>query len=233
MPKIGVLLQRQDSLYWWALRLIPTFIWIFTSWHTFTSDHIHYLATRHSLKVTRMEKNNLTDTELELFWQYTKSQRDANLQQHYLAYILTYITSIRPGSISLSDGGEKDIARGIMRDETLRWSDVDFFNTPDGRGMIWFRIKHIKDISNNFNYRYWGQDLFPIRERVQIPTHEQNICPYTHIHIVTNKIQSLSFGCCIHHHRGRIPTRSFRDRVPYHCVLAPASNRKVLSPKSS
>jgi hypothetical protein len=139
--KIGTLWQRKDSLYWWALRLIPTFMGIFTKWYTSTGDHIKWLAVQHAFKTTKMEKNNLTDVELDMFWRYTKSYKGANLQQHYFAYLITYITSIRPGSISVSSGHEKDISRGIPRDETLRWSDIDFFNTPDGRGMGLFRMK--------------------------------------------------------------------------------------------
>jgi hypothetical protein len=137
-PKIGILTQRKDNLYWWALRFIPDFIRIFQTWDTQTYSHIHFLAIKNSLRTTSLEKHNLTDIELELFWNYTKSKRDANLQQHYLAYLLSYITSIRPGSISLGDGYEKDTARGIERDQTMRWSDIDFFNTTDGRGV--FRI---------------------------------------------------------------------------------------------
>ncbi|KAF7886788.1 uncharacterized protein EAF02_003435 [Botrytis sinoallii] len=103
--------------------------------HCAVTSHIGWLAIYHNLSTEGHLKNNLNDVKLEVIYNYTTKEEDANLQQHYFAYLVTYITSVRPGSITVCAGYEADPERNILVDETLRWSDVDFYITPGNRGI--------------------------------------------------------------------------------------------------
>lgn len=63
-----------------------------------------------------------------------------NWKQHYAAWLLSYITSVRPGSITVSPGYERGAELGAAHlrredDETLRWQDVTFFRMEGVEGI--------------------------------------------------------------------------------------------------
>lgn len=133
-PRANLLYQRKESVYWWAIRLIPDFSSVFLQWHTFTNAHIGFLGITLGLSKSHREKNNLTDMELELFFQGVmgKTTSTSNWKQHYLAWLLIWTCSARPGSFTVCPGYESGSslgAEGMTRqeDETLRWSDIAFF----------------------------------------------------------------------------------------------------------
>ncbi|KAF7943856.1 uncharacterized protein EAE97_005926 [Botrytis byssoidea] len=148
-PKAGVLYQRMHGLYWWAVRFIPGFLNDYGMWHSIITDHIAWLAVHHGLATENRQKNNLGDTELEVMYNYSIKQADSNLLQHYFAYLVTFITSVRPGSITVCPNYEANKEKGILIDETLRWSDVEFYVYPGNRGIavrIFFRfVKGYRD----------------------------------------------------------------------------------------
>ncbi|TGO43982.1 hypothetical protein BCON_0680g00020 [Botryotinia convoluta] len=90
-------------------------------WYCKVTSHIGWLAVYHNLSTEGYLKNNLSDIELELIYNYTMKEEDANF--------------VRPGSITVYAGYEADAERNILVDETLRWSDVDFYITPGNRGI--------------------------------------------------------------------------------------------------
>ncbi|TGO15992.1 hypothetical protein BTUL_0033g00300 [Botrytis tulipae] len=126
-PKAGVLYQRMHGLYWWAIRFILGFLNDYGVWHSIITDHIAWLAVHHGLATENRQKNNPGDTELEVMYNYSIKQADSNLLQHYFAYLVTFITSVRPGSITVCPNYEANKEKGILIDETLIWSDVEFY----------------------------------------------------------------------------------------------------------
>ncbi|KAK5167218.1 uncharacterized protein LTR77_007950 [Saxophila tyrrhenica] len=67
-PKAGVLWAHMASLKWWAVRFIGNFGAIYPTWQSKVTSHIHLVARTHDLEKGFHAKNNLTDTELLLFY---------------------------------------------------------------------------------------------------------------------------------------------------------------------
>lgn len=91
------------------------------------------------------EKNELTDSELALFYaEICKLKHQPgydNWRQHYVAWLLTYITGVRPGSLTVSCGYEKGAIVAeeeppVRRaeDQCLRWKHVEFERFAHGIG---------------------------------------------------------------------------------------------------
>lgn len=143
-PKAGVLYTQKFGMYWWLVRLIPDFGSIYLRWHMVMNAVIHKAALDYNFETGFREKNELTDTELTLFWQEIQKidSGTENWKQHYLAWLLVWVTSVRPGSFTTCYGYEKGStisSTGAVRltDETLRWKDVRFFRY---QGTIAFKI---------------------------------------------------------------------------------------------
>ena len=138
-PRANLLYQRKEALYWWAVRLIPDFSNVFLQWHAFSNAHIGFLGITLGLCKSHREKCNLTDMELELLFRGVmgKSASTSNWKQHYLAWLLIWTCSVRPGSFTVCPGYERGASLGAegftrQEDETLRWSDVAFLRINDG-----------------------------------------------------------------------------------------------------
>lgn len=136
--------HAKHALYWWAIRLIPDFINIFGKWHSELTAHIHLVSIEFELQTVKYEKYNLTDSELNLFYDViSKSDDDIdNRKQHFVAWLLAYFTAVRPGSITVCKGYEKGASYGLQddrktrpEDETLRWSDLKWVRYPHGLGV--------------------------------------------------------------------------------------------------
>ncbi|KAI8937069.1 hypothetical protein NX059_006288 [Plenodomus lindquistii] len=142
--KVATLYEIKHSLYWWNALFVKDFSAIFISWHTSLMKWIHQLATHFTLSTASREKLLLTDEELSMLYRVImSSQRGVdNSKQHFAAWLLAWTTGVRPGSITVTKGyGKGDtLSTGAVRttDETLRWSDVQFFKNEDGR--VCFRI---------------------------------------------------------------------------------------------
>jgi hypothetical protein len=143
------------------MRLIPNFINIFGKWHSELTAHIHLVAIDFELSACKYEKHNLTDSELSLFYDgILNSDEDVdNLKQHFVAWLLTYFTAVRPGSMTVCKGYEKGASYGLQDDrrtrpddETLRWSDLKWVRYPHGIGVnITFRF--LKNARNPYSQK--------------------------------------------------------------------------------
>lgn len=126
-PKAGALYTQKFGMYWWLVRMIPDFHTIYQRWHLVINAVIHKAALDYNFETGFREKNELTDVELTLFWQHLQKIEigTENWKQHYLAWILMWVTSVRPGSFTVCYGYEKgstSSSTGNIRsiDETLR-----------------------------------------------------------------------------------------------------------------
>lgn len=146
-PKAGTLFQLKDGLYWWIIRFIPDFFTQFATWHHTAVSTIHKAALEYNFETSWLEKNDLTDAELELFWQQIRKLKTGrkNWQQHFIAWLLVWITSVRPGSFTVCYGYEQGSrkADGYVRAEaeTLRWEDFEFMRLdPEAGGGICVKV---------------------------------------------------------------------------------------------
>jgi hypothetical protein len=157
-PKAGALYTQKFGMYWWLVRMIPDFHTIYLQWHTVMNAVIHKAAMDYNFETSFREKNELTDVELTMFWQHIESLETGtdNWKQHYLTWLLVWVTSARPGSFTVCYGYEKGTkisSTGKLRDtdETLRWKDVQFFRHEGAVGFkITFRfMKNHRDPHRN------------------------------------------------------------------------------------
>ena len=94
--------------------------------------------------------------ELDLFWKHIAEKFETGLEnwkQHYVAWMLVFITSVRPGSFTTCPGYEQGafLADGKTQrtqDETLRWSDVDFFRVEGGGIGFKINFQYVKGARN-------------------------------------------------------------------------------------
>jgi hypothetical protein len=126
--------RHKTGLYWWwAVRAIEDFSSIWLQRHARMTATVTLLGIKYDLETTHLPKNNLTDAELVLFFkQLFKFETGmAKWKLHYLAWVFTYITGVRPGTITIAPGygkgGDTGVAGVFVReDQTLRWEDVSF-----------------------------------------------------------------------------------------------------------
>ena len=135
--------HAKDALYWWAVRLIPRFPIMHARWHQELVAHIHLTAITFSLSTESYEKNNLTESELTMFYEAIANMYGdtRNWKQHCIAWSLVWCTAVRPGSITVCKGYEKGASQGTSNgeskrkeDETLRWRDITWVRYPHGIG---------------------------------------------------------------------------------------------------
>jgi hypothetical protein len=142
--KAGQLYQAKEAIYWWAVRFIPDFPAIFPQWNREIMALIQLTAVSEDLSVAFRPKNDLGDLELAMF--YSTIRRETvgvdNWQQHFVAWMLSYITAARPGSFTVGPGYEKGASLGLQQttkvraeDETLRWQHCQWFYTGDSIGV--------------------------------------------------------------------------------------------------
>ncbi|RAR16573.1 hypothetical protein DDE83_000140 [Stemphylium lycopersici] len=141
--KVSTLIQNRQSLEWWIRVLTPSFSTFSQEFTTRVSRHIHMIARLQNLSTENRKKNNLGEFELELFWGQIQVEQKklANLKQHYVAWVLAFITGARPGSFTVSSRYRKGASMGgavsasvppRQESHTLRWSDVTFERMGQG-----------------------------------------------------------------------------------------------------
>lgn len=141
--EIGTLYETRDAFYWWNALMIDNFGIVYHKWHVSLTKWIHQVATEFKLSTGSWKKNSLTDAELSILFRVVMdSTIDAdNMKQHYVAWCLSWITSVRPSSITVSPGysATDTLPNGDLRgvDGTLRWSDIEWFKDA---GRICFRL---------------------------------------------------------------------------------------------
>ena len=119
--------------------------------------YIHLVAEQFFLQSSRSDKYKLTDSELSLFYEAIMEKTDEdidNTKQHFIAWLLAYFTAVRPGSITVCKGYEKDASSGSYddgkirpEDVTLRWSDLKWVRYPHGIGVS-FTFRFLKSRKN-------------------------------------------------------------------------------------
>jgi hypothetical protein len=123
--------------------MTPSFSSFKTEFHTRVSRHIHLIAVTQQLSTEHRPKNNLGEFELRMFLDQIKleQKRVHNLKQHYVAWVLAFITGARPGSFTVASRYRKGSSMGGAASEhvprrseshTLRWSDIDFHRMQQG-----------------------------------------------------------------------------------------------------
>ncbi|KAK6429522.1 hypothetical protein LTR95_014330 [Oleoguttula sp. CCFEE 5521] len=153
-PKAGILYQQKQGMYWWAVRLIPDWTSIYPRWHQISNAAIAKATLMYDFSSVWREKNNLTDLELNLFWDYINKVQDGreNWKQHYVAWVLVWISAVRPGSFTVCPGYEKGALRadGTKRtvDETLYFRDLQFFRTEDSGIGVKITFRYSKGFRN-------------------------------------------------------------------------------------
>ncbi|OAG05100.1 uncharacterized protein CC84DRAFT_1260348 [Paraphaeosphaeria sporulosa] len=153
--KASTLWIAKQAIYWWCTRFILDFSTVFHAWHNKTSAHIHYIAVTEGLGTTFLEKNNLSDVELSLFFQHIMRQSYGvqNYKQHYVAMLLAWTTSARPGTFTVSKRYHKGARTGIegtVREvaQTLYWKDVAFRRLEDGDIAVRVTLRYHKGYRN-------------------------------------------------------------------------------------
>lgn len=140
--KAGTLYETKRALQWWLNILIPGFPAIASSYHGHVNRHIHMVATKFELSQEAREKNLLTSSELDLFYQQIMHEiRRIPAWKHcYAAFLLAYMTAVRPGSFVVTKGYTSGTrlggagGAGMKRAEThtLFWKDVSWLRMRNG-----------------------------------------------------------------------------------------------------
>lgn len=106
----------KHSIYWWAAVLVEDFHLLWQKWHTEVARHIHQLSVQESLSTRSWKKNNLSDCELVLIFDYICNQRYGldNLKQHWAALLLVWLTAVRPASFTVGQGYAKGEPLGML-----------------------------------------------------------------------------------------------------------------------
>ena len=139
---------------------------------------IHKVALEEDFETGWREENYLTDAELNLFWDQLSKKPMANVEnwkQHFVAWLLVWVTSSRPSSFTPAYGYEagSSVATGIYRNMayTLRWRDLSFVRVPESEGdgnavkEIWrhqkgFRVPH-KQQQTSGNQKF---NIMPLKD---------------------------------------------------------------------
>lgn len=144
-PRVDALFHQKDAILWTLMRIIPNFLSIFGEWHTQCTAHISYIGKVERLETASYDKHNLGAAELRIFWSAIHKERKGGLnwKQHYTAWVMVFMCSVRPGSFTVCPGYAKGDPTGLPgevrdTDDTLRWNDIEFIRFPKGIGL---RIK--------------------------------------------------------------------------------------------
>jgi hypothetical protein len=145
----------KHCIYWWAVRFIPDFSTVYHEWHARTVAHVHYIAIKEGLSTDFHEKNNLTDTELSLFYQHVMLLQYGvdNAKQHFTAMLLAWTTSARPGTFTVAKGYEKGAEMGVpgrvrKDSQTLYWKDIVFRRHVDRTIWVVVTLRYHKGYRN-------------------------------------------------------------------------------------
>ena len=125
------------SLRFWVDRYTLDFESIQTEYDCRVLRHIHMVAVEQDLPTGSREKNELGGFELGLMYMEAMALQEGVLQtkQHYLAWVLAYITGARPGTFTVGTGYHKGAPLGGAMSHTmptravshtLRWADIKF-----------------------------------------------------------------------------------------------------------
>jgi hypothetical protein len=106
------------ALYWWAMRLVPDFMSIYSKWHADLTAWVHLSAIDCELQTMKYDKHNLSDSELCLFYDAIMKKTHGvgnidNVKQHFVAWLLAYFTAVRPGSMTGCKGYEEGASLGL------------------------------------------------------------------------------------------------------------------------
>jgi hypothetical protein len=99
----GILFDNKHALQWLASRYVRNFDIILQTWHSRLLAFTHLIARELKLETSHHDRNNLTAQELLLFYQklFTFKTGIDNWKQQYAAWLLVYVTSVRPASTKL------------------------------------------------------------------------------------------------------------------------------------
>ncbi|KAI4632839.1 hypothetical protein J4E80_000197 [Alternaria sp. BMP 0032] len=134
---VGTLYMYKYSLRFWVDRYTLDFESIQTEYDCRVLRHIHMVAVEQDLPTGSREKNELGGFELGLMYMEAMALQEGVLQtkQHYLAWVLAYITGARPGTFTVGTGYHKGAPLGGAMSHTmptravshtLRWADIKF-----------------------------------------------------------------------------------------------------------
>ncbi|KAI4930244.1 hypothetical protein J4E85_004869 [Alternaria conjuncta] len=137
IPMVGTLYMYKYSLRFWVDRYTLDFESIQTEYYCRVLRHIHMVAVEQDLPTGSREKNELGEFELGLMYMEAMALQEGVLQtkQHYLAWVLAYITGARPGTFTVGTGYHKGAPLGSAMSHTmptravshtLRWADIKF-----------------------------------------------------------------------------------------------------------
>jgi hypothetical protein len=237
--KAGQLYQAKDAIYWWAMRFIPDFPAIFPQWNREMMALIQLTAVSEDLSVAFRPKNNLGDLELAMFFSTIRRETVGvdNWQQHFVAWILSYITAARPGSFTVGPGYKKGASLGLqttkvrVEDETLRWQHCQWFYIGDSIGVRvrshftkGYRNPHSSSNRDGmFQRSYIDVCLLTRKVHESLPSSPQNqagtnstcLCYCSELHTSEDSSSIVSNNCCLEHLRSR-PTQPL---LPKRCLI--------------
>jgi hypothetical protein len=115
-PRVDALLDCKAVLLHWAWDYIENFYAIYPLWDREIKNHIVGIGNHLKLETKHYVKNNLADSNISLFFRQLWKYRHGldNWKQRYLAWNLTYMTGVRPSSITVAPGYEKDSQTGCL-----------------------------------------------------------------------------------------------------------------------
>ncbi|KAI4657307.1 uncharacterized protein J4E79_007379 [Alternaria viburni] len=170
------------ALQFWIDTYTHNFRSIETDYHSRVSGHIHMVAVEQGILTRSRERNELGELELGLMYARVMTLQDSVLQtkQHYIAWVVAYITAARPGSITVSKGYQQGAPRGgAMSDSiptrteahTLQWSDVKFERFEQNYScLVTFRFNKGHQDPHRQSSRDGSREFFsaPKQERLQL-----------------------------------------------------------------
>lgn len=133
-PKIQAagLWQKREALYWWGTRFISDMHAIYSQWNAFTTSHIQKEAINLGLSTSHYQKNDLSEMELSLMFKKMQTMTTGveNWKQHFIAWLMTYVCSVRPGSITVAPGYEQGTRPKLNITTTITDPHAQATNSP-------------------------------------------------------------------------------------------------------
>ncbi|KAJ3136141.1 hypothetical protein HK101_004052 [Irineochytrium annulatum] len=137
MIKAGSLCQRAEAMWHYAIWEFPNGLeGLYQEWCVRLCSKIQELAVTCGLETGRRERNFFGEPELRLLFDhiFNKTERVDWFKQHYVAWVMSFMCGIRPGTITYSKGCHPADRPGAavntkgddMVDQTLTWNDIEF-----------------------------------------------------------------------------------------------------------
>lgn len=178
----STLYGHKYALQFWIDTHTPNFSSIEREYRIRVLRHIRMVAVEQDLSTQYREKNELGEFELGLLFAEVMSLQEGalNTKQHYIVWVLSYITSARPGSITVGKGYHKGAPLGgaisatmptRAKSHTLRWSDLKFekFDQEYCCVVTFLYLKGSNDPHNQSNEQGTRRFFFaPKQERLQL-----------------------------------------------------------------